>query len=200
MKTLFFFLLLCIIAVIVLCWVYKADIASKIISDASGLDIRIEKLDLSPSGLTAKNITVVEPLLDTTLSVRHMSVETNLWHIFNDVVIINSIHLQEVDLVSKIAKIKIDDVDKIINFAKSFLNSTKKVQTSKQQEGQKYVVKSLEATDVHLSIHHPLQNGQALVINVPQIKINNLNQGKPLTLQEIVDFFVNRALSVKKKG
>lgn len=186
-----FFSLIILLAVL---WIFKARVVSHFLTNATGMDIQMEELHLSFDGLTAKNVKVYEPNAATTLTLGSLSVDTNMWHIFKDVVTIEKIQIDNVNLDSKLGDIKVETVDKIFNFAKKLINKKKDSNASSPKQ-KKYVIKSLEATNVHVSIDNPIQKGQLVKMNVPQIKINNLDQGKGVTLQEAIDFFVKKSFS-----
>jgi len=174
-------IVLCLILVISLGWVFQAKIASRLLSQASGIDIRIESLSISPGGLQASHVFAHEPKSVTTLSVGTLEVEANMFQLFNDVVIVNSLKLDDVKMKSDIGKIDIKALGKLFN-------GKKKDSPKTNVSGQKYVIELLEASNIHVLVENPLSDQPLVKANIPNLRLTNVNKGKPLNLKQVLDF------------
>ena len=187
MKKFFSCIFIFIIFLVVLVWIFKAQIVSHLISQGSGVDVRIESLSLSLNEIKARNIVAHEPKSVTTLTFGLVEVDTDLFKLFNKVVTIRNLKLDDVTLISDPGKI---DISKLKSYFKKKSNGTKSEDSG--GGGQQYVIESIEATNVRIQLENPLSDKPLLKANIPTIRLNKINQGEPLTLKQVLDFLTKQ--------
>jgi len=183
-KKFFSFLFICVVALFLLFWVFKAQVVSYLISKGSGVDVRIESLSISLDGVTVKKVVAHEPKSVTTLSFGAVKVDTDLLKIFNDVVTIRNLQLDDVTVKSDPGKIDISNLGSLFK--------KRSEPKSDNGKGQQYVIESLEASNVQIQVENPLSDKPLLKANIPTIRLSKINQGKPLNLKQVLDILAKQ--------
>jgi len=186
-------LLFLLILSFILLWVYKAPIASYLISKNSGVDVKIHTLGVSLDGLTAYQVRAHEPKSVTTLTFGRVRIDTDILHIFDPVVTIKNIKLDNVTLQSDPGKIDLKDIGSLFG---------KKTSISKDQSPtnqKRFILEAIEATNIQVEVQNPFSDQPLLSAKIPEARFTKVNRGNPITLEEALNFLTKQFQLLKKQ-
>lgn len=194
MKRFFSALIFFIVLIIVLLWVYKASIASYLITRGTGVEVKIHSLGVSLDGFTAYRVRAHEPKSVTTLTFGKVAVETDLLHLLDPVVTIKHVQLDDVTVRSDPGKIDIQDIGSL------FQRNRPKSEEQPAAKGKKFILESIEARNIQVEIQNPFSNQPLISATIPEAHFTRVNRGDPVTLEEALNFLTKQFQLLKKNG
>ncbi len=203
MKKFFGTLFIIIIIALGLLWVFRANIASHLMSQKLGLNVVLEQFDPSPWGVRIKGAVFHLPEVETTITIDRLSLKTPFFGFFDNPIIVDRLEMKDVSVISKPGNIKVNPLGLLVKTADFFKKENIKFQDKAPAKSQRFVVKEITATNIVVKIDNPLGKGSLIESKIPTIELKNINQGKPVALEDLLDFlsatFLKSANSAKPK-
>ena len=193
MKKLFGTLFLILITTSGLLWVFRANIASHLISRQIGANVLIEQFNPTPWGLMMKNSIIYHPETQTTLKIGRLRLNTPFLGIFKKEINVEKLELKDVAIISHPEKIKINSIESIFSLVDGVAgNNQPKKETLAHK---KLIIHEIIATNVALEIGNPFGKGSLVKTTVPSLRLKNINQGDPITLEALIDYLTKTFLA-----
>jgi len=183
-----------IILAIVLAWLYKAPIASYLLSSSSGVEVSIQSLGISSDGFTAYGVRAHEKRSVTTLTFRRVRIETDPTRIFNSVVTIKNVQLDDVTVESDPGKIDIEDIGSLFGS-----KSETRASPPPKPKAKRFIIQSIEANNIKVKVQNPFSDQTLLTAEIPEARFSRVNRGDPVTLEEALQFLTKQFQLLRKQ-
>ncbi len=204
MKKFFSTLFIVIIIALGLLWVFRAGIASQWMSRELGVNVVLEQFDPSPWGVRIRGFVFHHPETETTIKIARLSLETPFFGFFDNPVTIDKLEIKDVSVISKPGDLKVNPLGLLVKAADFFKKENIKFQNKAPAKSQRFVIKEITATNIVVKIDNPIGKGTLVASKIPSIQLKNINQGKPVALEDLLDFlsatFLKSANSAKPKA
>jgi hypothetical protein len=166
-------------------WVERAHFASKILSENAGMEITVSDLSLFP--LTLRGIHVNDALTKTDVTVGTVILETPLFGLLRNPIVIQKLTLKDTVLKSDI------DPFEMLKFS-SLLKIGGKSKPAPPSQGKQLQIDKLQIVNLYVEVPHPLaDDGDTIRIKVPEFSLDHLHD---LSMGQLLKQIVHQA---KKK-